>query len=69
MTTEDFIRTAIAIRLQTGGPFAAGAHTADVIEVPAAGPGDAGRLEMVTARVAVWSERGRVRGALLELVH
>lgn len=69
MKARDFIRTAIAIRLQTGGPFAIGPHSADVIDVPAAEPDQDGRLEMVTARVAVWSDRGRVKGELLEIVH
>jgi hypothetical protein len=69
MTPRDFIRTAIAIRLQTGGAFGNEPHSADVIEVPSAEADEFGRCEMVTARVAVWSERGRVRGQLLEIVH
>jgi hypothetical protein len=68
MTPRDFVRTAIAIRLQSGGPFATAPHSADVVEVPSTDGGRAGQLEFVTARIAVWSERGRVKGQLLEVL-
>jgi hypothetical protein len=67
MSPREIIRTALAIRLQSGGGFGASRAAAEEVVVPLLeADDDDAPPRLVQARVAVWSERGQLRGELLD---
>jgi hypothetical protein len=66
MSPREIVRTAMAIRLQSGGSYSSNRLEAEEIMVPVLEAGDdVDHPRLFDARVAVWSEHGRLRGEFL----
>ena len=65
MRPRDIVRTAVAIRLQSGGSYGNNRLEAEEIVVPMLAADGDDRPRLFEARVAVWSKDGRVHGEFL----